>query len=409
MLWGILPLAVCKEVGTVALVIAVMYGIAVGGWPGLAVNRTTLSIIGAAALIAIGSIAPAHAWQAIDIPTLVILAGMMIINGQLEAAGFFSHAAYHITHWARHGKVLLLLLMLISAVLSALFLNDTVVFLLTPLVIIVARQTDTPPIPLLLGIATSANIGSAATITGNPQNIVIGTLSHIGFVPFVSQLWLLCIIALGIAWGVICGAYWHQLVPLTHPAHVTLPPFHAPHTVVAIAVLIGGLLVGISPAAAVCIAASTLLLQVKKRPQELLAPLDGSLLLFFAALFIVTAAFRTSASAEWLFTAANTMIAGRVGAFVGITAILSNLVSNVPAVLLLQHVVPTFADPTRAWIVLAASSTFAGNSTLLASIANLIVAERAAQHGVTLSFGTYMRVGLPITLLSLAWTIWWFL
>ena len=397
-----------RDMLTLAIVAAVMYGIAVGGWPRLAVNRTTLTMIGAAALLGLGSIRADTAWHAIDIPTLVILTGMMIINGQLEAAGFFSHAAYHITRWARHGKVLLLLVMLICAVLSALFLNDTVVFLLTPLVIIIARQSNTPPLPLLLGIATSANIGSAATITGNPQNIVIGNLSQIGFVPFVAAMWPLCLLALLVAWGIICLAAWRHLTPMAHTQPVSLPPFAAPRVVLAILLLIGGLTLGLSPAVAVGVAAASLLWQHRDEPQSLLAPIDGSLLLFFAALFVVTAAFRESTLAQALFTWTSHAIAGRLDMLTVVTAVLSNLISNVPAVLVLNPLVDTVATPTTAWLVLAASSTFAGNSTLLASIANLIVAERAAAHGMTVSFAAYMRVGLPITLVTLGMTIWWF-
>jgi Na+/H+ antiporter NhaD/arsenite permease-like protein len=397
-----------RDIASIVVVVAVMYGIAVGGWPGLAVNRTTLTVIGAVLLLSIGGLPLAAAWQAVDIATLVILMGMMIINGQLEAAGFFGHAAYHITRWASHAKTLLLLMMLISAVLSALFLNDTVVFLLTPLVIIVARQTGTPPIPLLLGIATSANIGSAATITGNPQNIVIGTLSHIGFVPFVAQLWLLCVIALLVAWVVICAGYWQALGRLTHTSSMPLPPFHAPHTLIAISILVVGLASGLDPALAVALAAASLLIRRHTSAETLIAPIDGSLLLFFAALFVVTAALHHSPLAQSGVQWAQSVIAGRVERLTIVTAVLSNLISNVPAVLVLQHVIASFTQHTTAWLVLAASSTFAGNSTLLASIANLIVAERAAAHGVTLTFGTYMRVGLPITLITLALTIWWF-
>lgn len=397
-----------SEIATLGIVVAVMYGIAVGGWPGLAVNRTTLTVIGAVALIGIGSIDSDAAWQAIDIPTLVILLGMMIINGQLEAAGLFGHAAYHITRWARHDSVLLLILMGICGVLSALFLNDTVVFLLTPLVIIIAQRTGTPVLPLLLGIATSANIGSAATITGNPQNVVIGTLSQLGFVPFVGALWLLCVCALLVAWAVICGVYWRQLTSRTQTPPLTLPPFRAPHTVLAIVILVGGLVAGVNPAVAVAGAGAVMLVRRTTPASSLIQHIDGNLLLFFAALFIVTAAFRESTSAQLLFTWASQLIAGRLNIFVGVTAILSNLISNVPAVLVLTPLIPTFADETRAWVVLAASSTFAGNSTLLASVANLIVAERAAAQGVTLSFRDYLTVGLPITLITLLMTVWWF-
>lgn len=397
-----------RDICTLTIVAAVMYGIAVGGWPWLAVNRTTLTMIGAAALLCIGSIPADVAWRAIDIPTLVILTGMMIINGQLEAAGFFSHAAYHITRWARHSSVLLWLVMLISAVLSALFLNDTVVFLLTPLVIIIARQSNIAPLPLLLGLATSANIGSAATITGNPQNIVIGNLSHIGFVPFMTAMWPLCLLALVVAWLIICLVHWRQLASMPQVHRVALPPFAAPRVILAIILLVGGLGVGMSPAIAVGVAAASLLWQRHGETQSLLAPIDVNLLLFFAALFVVTAALRESMLAQALFAQVSIFIAGRLDILAAVAAILSNLISNVPAVLVLTPLIETFATHHTAWLVLAASSTFAGNSTLLASIANLIVAERAAAHGVSVSFGAYMRVGLPITLATLAMTWWWY-
>lgn len=176
----------------------------------------------------------------------------------------------------------------------------------------------------------------------------------------------------------------------------------------AIVILVGGLVAGVNPAVAVAGAGAVMLVRRTTPASSLIQHIDGNLLLFFAALFIVTAAFRESTSAQLLFTWASRLIAGRLDIFVGVTAILSNLISNVPAVLVLTPLIPTFTDETRAWLVLAASSTFAGNSTLLASVANLIVAERAAAQGVTLSFRDYLTVGLPITLITLLMTIWWF-
>jgi Na+/H+ antiporter NhaD/arsenite permease-like protein len=187
-----------------------------------------------------------------------------------------------------------------------------------------------------------------------------------------------------------------------------LPAFHAPHALIAISILVVGLASGLDPALAVALAAASLLLRRHTSAETLIAPIDGSLLLFFAALFVVTAALHHSPLAQSGVQWAQSLIAGRIDRLTIVTAVLSNLISNVPAVLVLQHVIASFAQHTTAWLVLAASSTFAGNSTLLASIANLIVAERAAAHGVTLTFGTYMRVGLPITFITLALTIWWF-
>ncbi|MBM4412877.1 MAG: anion transporter [Chloroflexi bacterium] len=396
-----------REIATSLIVGIVMYGIAVGRLPWLALNRTTIALIGAAALLAVGALDGDQAWHAIDIPTLVILAGMMIINGALEEAGFFRHAAAWIARFARHGRTLLGIMMLVSAVLSAIFLNDTVVFLLTPLVIMVARQTNTSPIPLLLGLALSANIGSSATITGNPQNIVIGNLSGIGFVPFLQALWIPSLLSLIVAWAMLTLLYRNQLHVLHSTPHLTLPPLNAPHALVAIVVLTIALLVGVNPAVAVMIAAGLLLIRRHTPAANLLHPIDGSLLLFFAALFIVTAGFRESATAAWMYAQSATFIDGQLIPFAVSAALLSNLISNVPAVLVLQDVITQFANPTQAWLVLAASSTLAGNSTLLASVANLIVAERAAQHDITLDFVTYLKIGLPVTIASVAIAIWW--
>lgn len=396
-----------REIATSLIVGVVMYGIAVGGIPWLSLNRTTVTMVGAAALLALGSLDGEHAWRAIDIPTLVILTGMMIINGVLEEAGFFGYAAAHITRFARHGRTLLGIIMLISAVLSAVFLNDTVVFLMTPLVIMLARQTNTPPIPLLIGLAISANIGSATTLTGNPQNIVIGNLSGIGFVPFLQALWVPTLCSLILAWAIMVIYYRHQLTALVISSAPTLPSLHAPHAVIAIIVLTGSLLGGVNPAVAVMLATGVVLLRRHTPAVHLLRPIDGSLLLFFAALFIVTAAFRESTSASWLYAQSATWIQGNLVPFAMSAVVLSNLISNVPAVLVLQDIIPQFADSSKAWLMLAAASTFAGNSTLLASVANLIVAERAAQQHITLDFVTYLKIGMPVTITSIAIAIWW--
>lgn len=395
------------EIITMMIVIIVMYGIAVGRLPWLTLNRTTLTLVGATALLSIGAIDSDQAWHAIDMPTLVILAGMMVINGVLEEAGFFLHAAAHITRIAHHGVSLLGVIMVISAILSAIFLNDTVVLLLTPLVIMIARQTNTPPIPLLLGLALSANIGSASTITGNPQNIVIGNLSDISFVAFLQALWIPSLLSLVCAWGVIVVVYQKQLhviPPMTHPE---LPALRSPQALLSIISLLGALIVGVNPAVAVMIATAIVLVRRHTPAAQLLRPIDGNLLLFFAALFIVTAAFREGATAAWLYAQSTQFINGNLSMFALSTVVLSNLISNVPAVLVLQDVVTQFADPAQAWFVLAASATLAGNSTLLASVANLIVAERAAQHDITLDFMTYLKVGIPITFISVIIAIWW--
>lgn len=396
-----------SEVAAVCVVIAVMYGIARGSWPGLSVNRAAITVIGAALLLALGTITPAAAWQAIDLSTLIILAGMMVINGVLEEAGVFAAAAHWLGASVGHGATLLAVLMVTCAAMSALFLNDTVVFLLTPLVVVLAQHCRVAPIPLLLGIATSANIGSALTITGNPQNIVIGAAAGIGFVPFALQMAPVVGISLVIAYAVIALVYRRDLGPVSRDPHN--PPHRAhPRGLLTIGLLTVLLCSGVAAPVAVWITAATAFLRRSAPPQQIFASIHSELLIFFAALFVVTAAFGQTAHAQALVTATVTAMDGSL-ARLGITAaVLSNLVSNVPAVLLLQPIIPSFADPERAWVMLAASATMAGNTTLLASVANLIVAERASHAGFPIGFWPYARIGFPITLATLAVTIWWY-
>ena len=396
-----------SEAAAVIVVCAVMYGIARGSWPGLAVNRAGITVIGAALLLALGTITPAAAWAAIDIPTLVILVGMMVINHVLEETGVFAAAAQWLGQSVRHGAELLALLMLLCAVLSALFLNDTVVFLLTPFVILLAQTLQIPVLPLLLGIATSANIGSALTITGNPQNIIIGNRSGIGFMAFATQMLPVVAASLVIAYVVVWWLFRRQLGGYTPSTRALV---HRPQTrgLVTIALLTGLLCSGVPAAAAVAMTAATALVRRRTPAEAVFTSIDSGLLIFFAALFVVTAAFGQTQTAQWLIHTLSDGIGGSLSRVGFGTALLANLVSNVPAVLLLQPVILTFPDPTKAWLVLAATSTMAGNTTLLASVANLIVAERAQQAGVRMDFWTYTRVGVPVTLCTLLVTIGWF-
>jgi Na+/H+ antiporter NhaD/arsenite permease-like protein len=386
-----------------------MYGIAVGRWPYVAVNRAGLTTIGAALLIGIGTLTPHDAWDAIDIPTIVILAGMMVICTVLEEDGLFAYLAFCLVRSIRSGLVLLGVLMLLCAVLSALFLNDTVVLLLTPFVIVLARQSGSDPLPYLLGIATSANIGSALTVTGNPQNIIIGNASGIGFVAFALQMAPVVFVSLFIAFCILWVTYRHTLTAFQPVVTQKSSPQLHWRGLFTIALLTLLLLLGVTPAVAVFCTAATTVIRRTTVPTQLIRSIDSELLVFFSSLFIVTAAFGQTQTATWLALQTNALLDGSLLRFGAIAAVLSNLVSNVPAVLILSRYIPAFPTPEPAWMMLAASSTLAGNTTLLASVANLIVAERAAQANISIRFATYARVGVPITILSLLVTGLWFL
>jgi len=394
------------EIPMLIIVTCVMYGIAVGHWPLLSVNRTSIALIGSAALLVIGAVTPAQAWKHVDGDTLAILAGMMLINGAIEESGLYGNLTTLIVRHVRHARQLLAVIMLLSAVLSSLFLNDTVVLLFTPFVLILARETRAPAIPLLLGLAISANIGSAATITGNPQNILIGALSGLSFTNFLTAMLPTVATSLFVAWGMLAWMFRQQLQPL--PPAPTLPDMvpvsrQIIFMIIGLAVLF---VVGVAPVVAVLGIATLTLLQRRTRSVQRLQHIDSGLLLFFVGLFIVTGTFQHSQSATHLYASMQTHINADVLRFGAVSVILSNLISNVPAVILLSPLVTTLPQPDTAWIMLAASSTLAGNTTLLASVAILVVAERAMQQGVQISFARYLRVGLPVTCVSLVIAGW---
>ncbi|MBF0136692.1 MAG: anion transporter [Magnetococcales bacterium] len=417
-----------------AIILVTLLGVAAGRLPGLAMNRTTICLVGATSLVLSGAISRPAAWQAIDLDTIVLLLAMMVVNVHLRWAGFFQWVARWTITRALPPAGLLAGLMLLSGILSALFVNDTVVLALTPLVVEVVRASGLPPVPFLMGLATSANIGSVATIIGNPQNMLIGMASGI---PYQRFLFALAPVALGgliIAWILLVFLYRHTWKSLPEtvdleptvsrlrgaapdPARgkgAALPPGPPSQSFIrknfaVSALLLLALLLGMPVAMAALSAASLLLITRKTSPEAVFREIDWSLLVFFAALFVVTRAVETTGLSRWIFQELNVGQHLDVPSLTLIGALLSNLVSNVPAVLLLRPVVELLPTPETAWLTLAMASTLAGNLTLLGSVANLIVAETAQKQNVTLSFRAYLVAGIPITLLTLAWGILWLL
>lgn len=398
---------------TLVIVTLTYIGVAIGRWPWLHTNRATIALMGAALLLAAGSLTLEEAYAALDLDTLLLLFSMMVLNANLRLAGFFGLVAARILPRARDPKWLLALLIGASGALSALFLNDTIVLMLTPLVVDMTRTLRRDPLPYLIGLATAANIGSVATITGNPQNMLIGISSGLSYLEFSAALLPVGLLGLLVAWLVIIFTYrsefWNR--PFEAPPEST-SPVRVYRPLLTKATLIGAgmlllFLTGTPVALAAFWAAALLLATRRVKPEKVFAEFDWSLLVFFSALFVVTGSLETSGLSERFFSLMAPIAEAGVGSLTLVTVILSNLISNVPAVLLFRPIVPALDNPTRAWLVLAMSSTLAGNLTLLGSVANLIVAESARQRGVTLSFRAYLIAGLPITLLTLLIGVWW--
>ena len=386
-------------------------GVAAGEVPGFKMNRATIALVGAVALVALQAIAPGAALAAIDPNTLLLLFAMMVISVLLLLAGFFSWISQFIARHTHSPRWLLAWIFLAAGVLAAFFLNDTVVVMFTPLVLEITRTLRCNPLPYLIGLAAAANIGSTATITGNPQNMLIGLSSQLSFAAFLGALGPIALISLALSWLIIMGFYrdefrtpWprERLLVVTQIDRTLLIKSLILIVLMLIAFLAGAPI----PLTAIAVVAALLISRCIP-PETIFARIDWSLLIFVAGLFVVTGALEHTSILDRLFTLIAPLIRSGVGPLAIVTAALSNLVSNVPSVLLFRSVVPHLADPNQAWLTLATASTLAGNLTSLGSVANLIVVEIARADGVKISFFEYLKVGVPLTIITLIVGIVW--
>ena len=378
--------------------------LAVGRLPASRVDRTGAAIIGASLMVGFGVLSLEEAFQAINYETLILLFGMMIVVAHLRLSGFFALVSSWVVRHIHRPFYLLCAIVVVAGVFSAFFVNDTMCLVLTPLVLDIVMRLKRSPVPYLLAVAMAANIGSVATITGNPQNMLIGTFSQIPYRTFAAHLAPVAAVGLGLTILLISlvyrtefagharvdiderrvrvhrGLLWKSILGAT----CMLVLFFADWSVPKVAIVVGALL----------------LVTRRVTPEKIYREIDWSLLVLFAGLFIVIAGIEKTALLDDLAALAAHLQLNRIGVLSGLAAVLSNVVSNVPAVLLFKPLMAHLANPSRGWLALAMSSTLAGNLTLLGSIANLIVVERA-RHTVKISFTEYLKVGVPLTILSI--------
>lgn len=377
----------------------------------LALQRPGVAILGALLVVLLGAVGPRAAWEAIDLRTLALLAGMMLLVAALDAANVFAVLASRLARALPTPARLLAGSMVLVAVLSALVLNDAVVLLFTPVLVRAARSMGTSAIPLLVGEALAANLGSVATPVGNPQNAAIALQRDLGFVEFTAALLPLALV--GLAVGVLVALLFFRKDLSRHEARGPPPEerirsagmflLASAAVLLALAGFLFGPAIGI-PLWAAALGAGLLALVLAPAtgtsPLRVVRGVDPGILVFFVGLFVLL---ETVREAGVLDLVAEGLAQGGSGAFVLATAVLSNVVSNVPAVLLL---LPTVTSDQQA-LLLAAASTYAGNATFLGSAATVIVAETARAHGEDFSVLRFTLVGMPLAGLTLgmAW-IW---
>jgi Na+/H+ antiporter NhaD/arsenite permease-like protein len=389
--------------------------IALQNIPGLRVDRPSGVMIGSTLLLLTGVITLPEAYHFVDGDVMLFLLGMMIMVAYLESAGFFEEVARRLVRASRTSAQFLALIVAGSALLSALFVNDTVCLLVTPIVLRAAAQLKRNPVPYLIAIATASNIGSALTITGNPQNMYIGIQSGIPFLRFAVRM------AVPVAAGLVLNYALIRLIFRKEVNGAPLPPvdplggtLRRGVTLKALAALGATLALftaGMAYPLAALVGACAILVVGRVKPQDVFEKVDWTVLLFFAGLFIVTGAFEKAGYVgpllEWGGPWVRAAALPGAAALATFTALLSNLVSNVPAVILMRSLVTHLGGGERLWMLLAMASTFAGNLTLVGSVANLIVAEKARGEGVEMGFWVYLAVGLPLTLATLViGTLW---
>jgi Na+/H+ antiporter NhaD/arsenite permease-like protein len=385
---------------------------AIGKFPGLKIDRPGAAIIGAVAMFAFRVVQPSDALRFIDFPTLVLLFSMMLIVGNLRLVGFFEWNAEAVLQRLKPTH-LLPAVIFTCGFLSAFLVNDIVCLVMVPFVLGITRRMRLRPLPYLLAVATASNIGSVATITGNPQNMLIGSFSGIRYYDFLFHLGPVAIAGLLINWVVLHWIHMRKIDMQPQAAErIPLPALDLSHLtkpVIVVTAVVVGFFLGIPPAMTAALGAAGLLISRTLEPRKLYQEVDWGLLVFFIGLFLIVGGAENAGIVRRLLEVAEHWNLQRLGTFTVVVALLSNIVSNVPAVMLLKSLIPGFSSPHTAWLALAMASTLAGNLTITGSVANLIVVE-SARPEMEIGFWDYFRVGLPITLATLlvgwGWLVW---
>ena len=400
-----------QVVAAYAIFLASYLVFAIGKFPGLKIDRPGAAIIGAVAMVASRVVRPADTLHFIDFSTLVLLFSMMLIVGNLRLVGFFEWNAEVVLQRLKPAQ-LLPAVIFTSGVLSAFFVNDIVCLVMVPFVLSIARRMRLQPLPYLLAVATASNIGSVATITGNPQNMLIGSFSKIRYYDFLFHLGPVAIAGLFLDWAVLHFVHIRKIALPVDDAKIAVPELDLSRLTKPVVVVTGvviGFFAGVPPAMMAALGAAALLITRTLDPKKLYQQVDWGLLVFFIGLFLIVGGAENAGIVPELLGVAQHWNLQNLGVFTVAIAFLGNIVSNVPAVMLLKSLIPGFTNPHTAWLVLAMASTLAGNLTITGSVANLIVVE-TAQPELHIGFWDYFRVGLPITLATLlvgwAWLAW---
>jgi Na+/H+ antiporter NhaD/arsenite permease-like protein len=394
------------------VVFALTYvAVAAGRLPGLSVDRPSAALLGAVVMVAARVLTPAQAGAAVNGDTLGLLLGTMILSAYLGEAGFFRWSSGRILRAVAGPRALLWALVFTAGILSAFLVNDTVCLMLTPLVIRLVDDAKLPALPYLLALAFGANAGSVATLTGNPQQVIIGTLSGIPYATYAAAMAAPALAAMALVAAILQLLFRRDLrgrsiargADAASAADVDSPLLRK--ALLATGVAVAGFSAGFSLSWTALFAAALLMAVAARAPREALRRVDWPLLVFFAGLFVVVEGIARTGVAASMYAAIAPLLGHAVErqgvVFALFTVAGSQLVSNVPYVIVAQHWIPQLADPRFMWLVTALASTLAGNLTVIGSVANIIVLELAGARA-RIGFWAFLRVGAVVTATTLA-------
>jgi Na+/H+ antiporter NhaD/arsenite permease-like protein len=394
-------------------ILALTYiGVAITRLPRINVDRPSAAFSGAVLMVLFGVLSFDAAVRAIDFHIIALLLGMMMLVAALERAGFFVQVARRLLSVGTTPFRLLVVVVAGTGVLSALLVNDTVVLFLTPVVIQACRMLRANPVPYLLAEAMASNIGSTATIVGNPQNMLIGITSGITFTRFFLHLAPVAIAGCLALIAIVWLAYRREFSQAFDRQEELLRAGCQDQTTgnrwiwLILVLVIGAFFLSstlrIDVSLIALVTGAAVLLISHARPSEVIARVDWVLLLFFVGLFVVIGGAREAGVMDVMLRMVSVTpdLPGIISLHLA-SAIISQLVSNVPLTMLVIPIIEG-TPGNLLWLSLAAGATLGGNATLIGAVANIIVVERASREGVIVSFGEFLKVGVWVTLATLA-------
>lgn len=396
---------------TLLIFLSVYVAMGFGKLPGFKIDRTGSALVGALAMLSIGSISSQAAWNAIDYKTIGLLFGLMIVSGAFAVSGFYGWAAHKVATLNVNPAKLLAVFIMVSGILSSILTNDVVVVAMTPLLVSITLVRGLNPIPFLLGFCFAANAGSVGTLIGSPQNMIAAQALDVSFVELLKVAGLPAIISLFIVWGVICFLFrgkWETKQSASHAhAPMSLPQLNLIETLkvsVVTVALVVLFIIDIWPQELVALAAAGILLINRKiASNDVLKEVDGNLILLIMGLFIVNAAMAATGLPQTLLADLKHlgMDLNDPLSLYATGAALSNIVGNNPTVMLLVPYLDAGADANALCAALALGTGFSSNMVIFGSLAGIVVVEQAKSCGVEISFMDFAKAGFPVSVICL--------